>query len=65
MNTSNETFSDLAYMIISVHEEALDQYKNFKEEGLSIGMIEAEGYLRCAKTLYNYLEDNYPNILGK
>jgi hypothetical protein len=32
-------------------ELAQGLYDNMKDEGLSFGMIEAEGYLRCAKTM--------------
>ena len=30
-------------------------YDNMKAEGLNVGMIEAEGYLRCAKTMLNQI----------
>lgn len=41
-------------------QEAQALYDNMKDEGLSIGMIEAEGYLRAMKTLaekVKYIEE--------
>lgn len=31
-------------------------YDNMKEEGLTFGSIEAEGYLRACKTIWNQIE---------
>lgn len=37
--------------ILAIADEAQSFYDNMKDEGLTAGMVEAEGYLRCAKTL--------------
>ena len=44
------------------YEEAFRLYENMKDEGFTVGMIEAEGYLRAMKTVVNKIkeiEDSY------
>jgi len=40
---------------IILADEAEFTYENFKAEGLTVNSIEAEGYLRCAKTILNII----------
>lgn len=37
--------------ILLAAEQGQALYDNMKEEGLTFGVVEAEGFLRCAKTL--------------
>ncbi len=48
-----EKYDWLQYLIQSTVEEAQSLYDNMREEQLVVGTVEAEGFLRCAKTLAN------------
>ena len=52
-----EKYFDLKSQIEDLAHEGELLYANYKAEGLSAGMIEAEGFLRCAKTLLNRVKD--------
>ena len=42
--------------ILSTVEQSQRFYDKMKDDGLTFSTIEAEGYLRCAKTLKNTIE---------
>lgn len=42
--------------VISIVDGAKDSYKAMKENGLSMGTAEAEGYLRCALDVWNIIK---------
>lgn len=48
-----EAFEVLSDEIDRLHAEAKDLYRNMQDEQLSFGLLEAEGYLRMAKTISN------------
>ena len=51
--------------ILVTNEQAQALYDNMKEEGLAFGSVEAEGFLRCAKTLAEkakYIEDSFEDL---
>ena len=48
-------FEQLKFWIEDIHKEAEMLYENMKEDGLTVNRIEAEGYLRCAKTILSEL----------
>lgn len=48
-----EKWGWLTDFIISTNEQAQELYDNMKEEGLQFSTIEAEGFLRAAKTMTN------------
>ena len=50
-------FETLKFFIEDTLRDAEHLYENMKKEGLTVGSIEAEGYLRCAKTLVGHLKD--------
>lgn len=49
-------FERLKFWIEDIHKEAETLYGDMKEDGLTANSIEAEGYLRCAKTILNELK---------
>jgi hypothetical protein len=49
-------FEELAWQIESNLSEAQSQYNDIKEAGLSISLIDAEGYLRNAMYISNALK---------
>lgn len=50
-------FENLKYTIEDTHKEAAILYEDMKANGFTANTLEAEGYLRCATTLLNYLKD--------
>ncbi len=57
-----QKYDDLRYLIQDIKEEAEAQVADMKEHGLTAATIEAEGYLRCALTLFNRLEPDEPAV---
>ena len=51
----HEKYLNLKSELESLADEAEFTYENFKAEGLTVNSIEAEGYLRCAKTILNII----------
>lgn len=59
-NIANTHKNNLDYLIGTIREEhkaAEAVYNNMKEEGLTFGQIEAEGYLRAFKLMVNFIND--------
>jgi hypothetical protein len=53
-----EKYKELAESIKYGLEKAQENYDSMKSENLSIGTIEAEGYLRAMKDVVTYIEDD-------
>ena len=51
-----ERYESLKEQLQQLHTEAQDLYDNMQQEGLSAGLIEAEGYLRAAKRVEHLIE---------
>lgn len=63
----NNSDNKYEYLFQELSEEILRQYRDskemievYKQEGLTINALEAEGYLRAMATLKNFLEDINP-----
>jgi hypothetical protein len=56
-----ERLIDLCERLIGYSEDAQNLYDNMKEEGLTFGTMEAEGYLRAFKYITDLLEDYHPH----
>ena len=57
-----EKYEWLVRKIEEEEEDAESIYNNYSQERLTVNSIEAEGYLRCAKTIKNivaYIESHY------
>lgn len=57
-----EKYEWLVRKIEEEEEDAQSIYNNYYQEGFTVNSIEAEGYLRCAKTIKNivaYIESHY------
>ena len=55
-------YEDLKYEIKNMLKNAQSLYDDMKRNGLDIGMIESEGYLRAVITMANtidYIEESY------
>lgn len=51
-----EKYEDLVWDIKNHLKKAEDLYEDFKEQGLTFNSIEAEGFLRSAKTVMGFLD---------
>lgn len=49
--TYKEKYEYIVSELIYLKEQAQNLYDNMKEEGLTVGLVEAEGYLRAFKTI--------------
>ena len=50
-------FLYLAEKVRSERDYAHDLVTDYAKEGLKIGAVEAEGYMRCIITIHNFLSD--------
>ena len=55
--TYKEKFERLKWEILETKERAIALHADMQQNGLTVGTIEAEGYLRCAITIANLIED--------
>ncbi len=57
LHTYKHKFENLKLTIEDIHKEATILYEDMKANGFTANTLEAEGYLRCATTILNYLKD--------
>lgn len=62
LREGKEKYEWLVRKIEEEEDDAESIYNNYSQEGFTVNSIEAEGYLRCAKTIKNivaYIESHY------
>lgn len=57
-----DKINDLRYTIADMLCNGQALYNDCKSEGLSIGMVEAEGYLRATKGIHNRFQELFSDV---